>query len=347
LVITNKELESIFEDAGPNIEVAHFNAIEGIDRWRDVECLVTLGRPLPAPSAVEHIAAALTGKPISLPLRPAQRPGGRPQAMILEDQPVQLKSGGEVMLPTRAFELPEAELIRQAVTEAAVVQAVGRARGVNRSAANPVEVWMILGDTIVPLALDAVVEFGDLEPNTIDIMIERGLVPAWSADAAKIYPDLWPTSQAARKAYSRDGLDFERNRRRSVTQPYKEDGTASSPRSVTGSYKYRFIRKCHTPLIRYQPKGRGQKSRLALADPSNLAGARAQIEAALGELASFEVIAGEQQSGPKRPVLVWGKPGSNLAAHLGAQPESPSPGFRPRGERLRWPFGESPASRAA
>ncbi|MGX9426275.1 MULTISPECIES: ATP-dependent DNA helicase [Bradyrhizobium] len=347
LVITNKELESIFEDAGPHIEVAHFNAIEGIDRWRDVECLVTLGRPLPSPNAVEHMAAALTGKPIALPLRPAQRPCGRPQAMITQDRPVQLKSGAEVLLPSRVFELPEAELIRQAVTEAAVVQAVGRARGVNRSAANPVEVWMILGDTIVPLALDAVVEFGDLEPNTIDIMIERGLVPAWSADAAKIYPDLWPTSQAARKAYSRDGLDVERNRRRSVTQSYKEDEAASSPRSVTGSYKYRFIRKCHTPLIRYQPQGRGQKSRVALIEAASLAGARAQIEAALGELASFEVIAGEQQSEPKRPVLVWGKPDSNLAARLAAQPQSPSAGSRPRAGSLRWPFGERPAWRDA
>ena len=41
-------------------------------------------------------------------------------------------------------------------------------------------------------------------------MIERGLVPAWSADAVKLYPDLWPTAQAARQAYRRAGLDVER-----------------------------------------------------------------------------------------------------------------------------------------
>jgi hypothetical protein len=322
LLITNKELEPQFEEAGPNIETAHFNAIEGIDRWRDVACLITIGRPLPAPEAVEHMAAALTGKPISLPLQPPKRAGGRPQSMITREQSVRLKNGTDVTLTSRVFDLPEAELVRQAVTEAAVVQAVGRARGVNRSAANPVEVWMILSDTVVPLALDAVVEFGDLEPNKIDIMIERRLVPAWSADAAKLYPDLWPTSQAARKAYSRDGLDVERNRRRSVTESYKDDGSASSPRSVTGSYKYRYIRESHTPLIRYQPKGTGQKSRIALVDPLNLAGARAQIEAALGQLALFEVVPGEQRSEPSRPVLVWGEPGSNLAARLGARPKS-------------------------
>ncbi|WFU45826.1 hypothetical protein QA640_44160 (plasmid) [Bradyrhizobium sp. CB82] len=258
LLITNKELEEQFDGAVPNMETAHFNAVEGIDRWRDVECLITIGRPLPAPNAIEHMAAALTGKPISLRSLPPKRVGGRPQSMVDQERAVRLKNGTEVTLTARVFEQPEAELIRQAVTEAAIVQAVGRARGVNRSAANPVEIWMILSDTVVPLALDAVAEFADLEPNKIDDMIERGIVPAFSADAAKLYPDLWPTSQAARKAYSRDGLDVVGNRRRTVTASDKDNGTAARPRSVTGPYKYRFIRACHTPLIRYQPKGPGR-----------------------------------------------------------------------------------------
>jgi hypothetical protein len=232
LLITNKELEAQFEEAGPNIEIVHFNAIEGIDRWRDVACLITIGRPLPAPDAVEHMAAALTGKPISLRSLPPKRAGGRPQSMIEQERAVRLKNGTEVTLTARVFELTEAELIREAVTEAAIVQAVGRARGVNRSATNPVEIWMIVGDTVVPLALDAVAEFTDLEPNKIDDMIERGIVPAFSADAAKLYPDLWPKSQAARKAYSRDGLDVERNRRRTVTASYKDDDAAARARGV-------------------------------------------------------------------------------------------------------------------
>jgi putative DNA primase/helicase len=257
------------------------------------------------------MAAALTGKPISLPLLPPKRPGGRPQAMIEKEQTVRLKSGPDVTLTARVFDLPEAELIRQAVTEAAIVQAVGRARGVNRSAANPVEIWMILSDTVVPLALDAVVEFTDLEPNKIDMMIERGIVPAWSADAAKLFPDLWPTSQAARKAYSRDGLDVERNRRRSVTSPYK----------------YLIIRESHTPLIRYQPKGPGQKSRIALIDASSLGDVRARIEAALGELAAFELIL-EESARPAGLNLVWGLPGSNLRARSAPQNESRSTHWR-------------------
>src|SRR5262245_6086789 len=99
--------------------------------------------------------------------------------MVVQNRAIRLKSGAEAALSCRVFELPEAELIRQAVSEAAIIQAVGRARGVNRSAANPVEVYMVLDDTTLPIAVDEVVEFGDLEPNKIDSMIERGLVPRW------------------------------------------------------------------------------------------------------------------------------------------------------------------------
>jgi hypothetical protein len=301
VVITYKELRPLLDGAGPNIEVAHFNAIEGIDRWRDVDVLITIGRPLPAPNAVENMAAALTGKPVSLPEYPPSRKGARPQKMIVENRAIRLKSGAEVSLPCRVFDLPEAELIRQAVTEAAIIQAVGRARGVNRSAANPVEVYMVLHDTTVPIAVDAVVQFEDLEPTKIDSMIERGLVPQWGADAAKLYPDLWPTAQAAQKAYRRAGLDAERIHARCRKSPYKGTDGGTQARCRTCPYKDIFIRRCTTPhsLLRYHPNGRGQKARVALVDQARLAEARKQLEEALGSLASFEVLTGE--SGEDKP----------------------------------------------
>jgi hypothetical protein len=238
------------------------------------------------------MAAQLTGKPVSLPEHPAARPGGQPQQMVMVNKPVRLKSGAEWVVACRVFEVPEAELIRQAVTEAAVVQAIGRARGVNRTEANPVEVYMILHDTVVPVAVDAVVEFSDLEPTKIDSMIERGLVPQWGADAAKLYPDLWPTAQAAQKAYRRAGLDVERIHARCRTSPPAGGARA---RCRTCPYKEIFIRTCTTPhfLLRYHPNGRGQKARVALVDQTRLAEARKQLEEALGSLASFEVLTGE------------------------------------------------------
>jgi hypothetical protein len=63
------------------------------------------------------------------------------------------------------------------------------------------------------------------------------------------------------------------------------------------SLKDILIRECHTvhSLLRFQPKGRRQRPRVALVDQARLAGAREQLEAALGQLALFEVVTGEDQ----------------------------------------------------
>ena len=101
---------------------------------------------------------------------------------------------------------PEAETIRAAIVEAAIVQAVGRARGINRGVLDPVEVVLILNDVVVPgLAVDAVVAVEDLR---VALMIDAGIVPQWPGDAYKLYRKrkLFPSREAAKKVYSRAAL---------------------------------------------------------------------------------------------------------------------------------------------
>ena len=121
---------------------------------------------------------------------------------------------------------------------------------------------MVLHDTTLPIAVDEVVQFEDLEPTKIDAMFDAGLVPQWAADASKLYPDLWPTRQAAQKAYQRAGFDLERL--------YRTPGGLSR---WTSPYKDIFIRECPpTPLFRFSPnaRGGGAKARHALVDTSKL-----------------------------------------------------------------------------
>jgi len=85
------------------------------------------------------------------------------------------------------------------------VQALGRSRAVNRTAQNPVEAFVVLDDLTLPIPVDAVEHVSDVEPNEIDEMVARGLVPEWPADAARLYPDLFKSQNAADHKYRRDG----------------------------------------------------------------------------------------------------------------------------------------------
>jgi len=68
--------------------------------------------------------------------------------------------------------------------------------------------------------------------------------------------------------------------------------TAADDRSGTAD-PTQERRQGGTALFRFHPNGRGQKARVALVDQASLAAARKQLEEALGQLASFEIVAGE------------------------------------------------------
>ena len=283
LVITYKSIEADFADI-EGVEVGHFNAIEGIDRWKDVDVLIIIGRPLPRSGDIEHMAAAITGRPI------VAGPTVEQHGTILAG-----RLAGQI-IKRRIYAVPAAEMVRQAVTEAAIEQAVGRARGVNRTAGNPVEVYLILSDTVVPgLDVNEVVEFEDLEPDAIDEMIARGWEPEMPTDAAKLHPDLFPNREAAKKAYQRDRLR-----------------TGRGPRLGTSSYRYTSIRQCPQPprvAFRFQPGGRGQLPRFCIANLVKVPDPRAVLEAALGPLVLFEVLEPEPAAAPEpEPFFPGDKP---------------------------------------
>ena len=63
LIVTYKGIEEAFAGI-EGIETGHFGAIEGVDAWKRCRCEVIIGRPLPRPEAIEHLAAAVTGNPV-------------------------------------------------------------------------------------------------------------------------------------------------------------------------------------------------------------------------------------------------------------------------------------------
>ena len=63
LIVTQYKAERWLKENGlpPNIHVEHYNAVTGMDIYRDVRLLIIAGRTAPGPDAIETMAGALTG----------------------------------------------------------------------------------------------------------------------------------------------------------------------------------------------------------------------------------------------------------------------------------------------
>ena len=287
LVISQKDVEAVFADI-PNVATAHYGAIEGLDKYGNVEVLITIGRPMPSPSSIEMSGSALTGKAVMV--------GARNKQVRL----IRLKDGTERPLNCNGYDNGHANLLCRAIAEGGVLQALGRSRGVNRTPENPVEAFVVLDDLTLPIPIDALAHVSDVEPNEIDEMMTRGLVPEWPADATRLYPDLFKNRKAADYRYRRDGrvpamfaaASYSENGRTSSASSYSGFGRTSArgePNGAINRYSYSAFGLTST-LCRFKPTGRGQRARRALLSAEAVLEARARIEAAVGTLTLFEVV---------------------------------------------------------
>jgi putative DNA primase/helicase len=244
-----------------NAEAVHFNALSGLDRWREVAGMMVLGRTLPAPLTVEALAAALTNRPPLTSRGDVAWWYGRVERRIaLADGGVHATTGEEHADPT-------AEALRWAICEGELVQAVGRGRGVNRTPDTPLEIDL-LTDVVLPVAVHEVLAWEEVQPSRHDIMAAAGVELENAADMTRCFPELWPSHDAARQ----DG--------RSVRNCYYRD--LHNSRSSHSS-----------SIVSYRPAGPGQKDRQARFDLALIPDPRVWLEARLGALAHFEMLGSE------------------------------------------------------
>jgi len=210
LVIGQEALISTMRAEGlpEDIETVHFNALSGSDVWRDVRGIVIIGRTMPAPSDVEARAEILSrAEPMRsdgwYPLVPGflnMQGTGKGPAVARRRGKVQPVAYGTERHPDAL-----AEAIRWSICEGEVMQAIGRGRGVNRTADTPLAVD-ILTAIPMPVAVDEAGPFEAFEPTPMDLMAARGVMAAdrtakgaWHVVAA-VLPDLYSTANAARLA---------------------------------------------------------------------------------------------------------------------------------------------------
>jgi putative DNA primase/helicase len=196
LCVIQKEFEIILRELGGlpnNLDLAHHNAIAGKDAWKDVAVLVVIGRTAPSPQSMEQLAEALNGVAIT------RSTTWYPEADVIRE----MKDGSFQLAQSDQHSHPLAEVCRWSVTEAEIVQIIGRARGCNRTGADPVDIW-VLGNMPLPVPVDRLINASDLTPSPGDLMAaEGGVELANAADAADAFPALWRTTAAAKSAFLR------------------------------------------------------------------------------------------------------------------------------------------------
>jgi len=270
----------------PRVEAVHFNALSGLDRWGGIGGMIVMGRTLPAPRTVELIAMALTGRV------PAPNPQDAGWWYPLVDQRIRLADGRTAPLAAEAHADPIAEAVRWSICEGELIQAMGRGRGVNRTADTVLEIDL-LTDVVLPVTVDALVPWSEIKPARRDLMALSGIVLENATDMATCFPELWPTADTARQ-----------DRSRSVTNCYYRD-------------LYNSQMSHSSAEVTYRPAGPGHRARTARVDLARIPDPEAWLTNRLGPLAHCDIAAplGEQATEHARLEVVAPDRG---------QPSSPS-----------------------
>jgi putative DNA primase/helicase len=267
LVVGQKAAVDALRAAGlpPRVETVHFNALSGLDRWGDVGGMIVMGRTLPAPATVELLAAALTGR--SPKANPQEGGWWYPSA----EHRIRLQ--GCVSAPVAGVVHPDptAEAIRWTICEGELIQAIGRGRGVNRTAGSTLDIDL-LTDVVLPVTVHELVRWPDLRPSRRDLMAMSGVLLENAADMAACFPDLWPSAEAARQ-----------DRSRSVTNGYYRN-------------LYNSQMSHSSAEVTYRPAGPGHRARTARVDLARIPDPEAWLTNRLGPLARCDIAAplGEQ-----------------------------------------------------
>jgi hypothetical protein len=292
LVIGPKDLRVAWEETGslpPGWEIWNFGAIRGRDEARDTPNLVVVSRPLPSPAEVEMIAEMIFAR------RVERLPKGQRYPMQAVGRLMSDGTGRRAFAPRHPD--PFVEAVRFAICEGEVLQAVGRGRGVRRSAEMPLAV-LILTNVPIPIPVDQLTAWGDLcVTGPFDVLVARGVVPLDYAGIAAALPQQFANAARVKDWFQyrpNARLRFESIRKSAPVLGYVDmsdfSGILHNDSTMDDSAK----------LIAYRYRRAGPRQRaVVLVDAAKHADSRAAVEAVLGQVEDFARV--EEAPGDVRP----------------------------------------------
>jgi putative DNA primase/helicase len=242
LVICQEAVEEWLKKAGlpEGIKVEHYNNISGLDRYKDVGSLLLIGRTIPRPVAIEAYAGALTGEePIKVPADQWWYPPVE-RAIRMAD--------GTGILVERCDQHPDpvGEHVRFQICEGEMLQALGRARAINRTAESPLAIG-IVADVVLPITVNKV-EIWQAPSQAME-PAEEGAMLFSPKDMVEVWPQIWKTVDAAKKTLGKIRASAQR----------------AGTRCQNGIYDS-YIPFRHSVAVLYQRPGPKQKLQRAVFD---------------------------------------------------------------------------------
>ena len=168
-------------------DVANFGALRGVDSFRSVSAAIVVSRQLPPPAEVERMTSIIFASDVQTvldwyPIRPGARlmSDGTGRAAEFECHPDE-----------------RVEAIRWLICEAEVQQAIGRVRGVRRTADDPVLVIVLNGVDLGQTPIHQLISWEDLLElcGPVSQMAVCGIVPKLWADVAAVCAPRWSEAE--------------------------------------------------------------------------------------------------------------------------------------------------------
>lgn len=184
LVVAQKELVGILREKFKQIkgvEYVHFNALSGIDSFKDVDLVISIGRVSPSIQDVERMAAVIGHCDIErlpegklYPLRKAFIPVKNTDLGVTFQR--KQFDGGEVEYGVEHHPDPLCEAVRWSICVGELIQALGRGRGLRRRADNPLQLD-ILTTQDAGIPINECGTFEQFETTAFEQLVIAGLVP--------------------------------------------------------------------------------------------------------------------------------------------------------------------------
>ena len=184
------------ELADPNISIAHFGAIRGLDGWKDFDTVIVAGREQPPPQAVESIARCLFGADAERLLLTGE--------FVSQMRGHNIKGGARTAVVVQVHPDLRVQALVEQIREREVEQMVGRLRLPHRP--TPARVFL-LSNLPTALPIDRLTTWDAVIPSKMEqaIVAGRGVLPLSAAELARAHPSLWATPREAEHWMARKG----------------------------------------------------------------------------------------------------------------------------------------------